>query len=121
MTRAISFSIIKGGSGKTTTAVNLAALLPGNILLIDFDPQCNAGISLGVTKPKNTIYNMIVGESDFDHTVKKTEWCDLLPAGKDLNELDLIIAENRDVFSNPGHALKNAIADIIGQYDYILI
>jgi chromosome partitioning protein len=118
----ISFAIQKGGVGKTTTAVNLAASLPGKVLLVDFDPQGNATINLGMNpdKLKNTIFTMLIGESIFDNTVIRTEWCDLLPANDELSELDMILIENKDKI-NPATLLKDTLISHLSEYDYVII
>jgi chromosome partitioning protein len=80
----------KGGVGKTTTAVNLAACIAEagyETLLIDIDPQANATIGLGVSKETHpTVYDVLIGDSSFDEAVVRTavEHLSLAPAGPDL-------------------------------------
>jgi chromosome partitioning protein len=80
----------KGGVGKTTTAVNLAACIAEagyEALLIDIDPQANATIGLGVSKETDpTVYDVLIGEASFDEAVVQTvvEHLSLAPAGPDL-------------------------------------
>jgi chromosome partitioning protein len=80
----------KGGVGKTTTAVNLAACIAEagyEALLIDIDPQANATIGLGVSKETHpTVYDVLIGEASFDEAVVQTvvEHLSLAPAGPDL-------------------------------------
>src|ERR1700747_3585891 len=80
----------KGGVGKTTTAVNLAACVAEAgypSLLVDIDPQCNATVGLGVEKSlETTVYDGLLGEATIDQAIVPTaiENLALLPAGPDL-------------------------------------
>jgi chromosome partitioning protein len=124
-TRIISMAVIKGGVGKTTTAVNLAAYLGSvgkKVLLIDFDPQANATISLGIDPDSltKTVYTALTKYSDLRESIIHTQFgVDLLPANDDLSELDLTIIKNIDTLPRPMHLLKERIANL--DYDYILI
>ena len=121
----ISLSIIKGGSGKTTTAVNLAAYLGmvgKKVLLIDFDPQGNATINFGIDPDSltKTIYSALVGQSTTLESIIHTKYnVDLLPSNDDLGELDLAIIQNISKIERPMHLLKESISHL--DYDYILI
>jgi len=114
----------KGGVGKTTTAVNLAAALAAarkRVLLIDLDPQGNATMGSGVDKNKAeaSLYQVLLGESTIEAAAVKSQVAgyDVLPANRELAgaEMDLIDMQARE------QQLKRAIAEVIDDYDFILI
>jgi len=114
----------KGGVGKTTTAINLAAALAAlrkRVLLIDLDPQGNATMGSGVDKNKveNNLYQVLIGEATVASARVKSEagGYDVLPANRELSgaEIDLIQMEDRE------RQLKQAIALVVDDYDFILI
>jgi chromosome partitioning protein len=98
MAKVISFVNQKGGVGKTTTAVNLAAYLANHgqrILLVDLDPQGNATSGLGIERPEVGVYNVLVGNSSLKAAIQNTDqdnlWVlaatpDLAGAGVELTE-----------------------------------
>ena len=111
----------KGGVGKTTTCVNLAAALVEagqRVLLCDFDPQANATSGMGVDKTVSKgIYNVLIEELPAAEAVTHTRFGDVLPSNKALAGagIELIGMENREFL------LKNALDSLRDQYDYIFI
>ena len=124
MGRVISFSNQKGGVGKTTTCVNMAAYLARmdrRVLLVDLDPQGNATTGLGFSKAaiKKSVYNVMIDDEDVKENIFPTalENLSLLPSNIDLAgaEVELVYKKNRE------KVLRGALDKVRGQFDYILI
>jgi len=124
MAKILAITNQKGGVGKTTTGVNLAASLAATrqrVLLIDLDPQGNATMGSGIDKRtlQVTVYHLLLGEAEIAGVrVRSTSGnYDVLPANRELAgaEIELIELEHRET------RLKSALATIEQDYDFILI
>jgi chromosome partitioning protein len=113
----------KGGVGKTTTTVNLAAALAKHnkrVLLIDLDPQGNATMGSGINKRelKSSVYQVLIGMGDIaECRVTAPSGFDVLPANRELAGAEVELVE----FDHREERLKEAIAAVHDQYDFVLI
>jgi chromosome partitioning protein len=124
MAKSIAVANQKGGVGKTTTAVNLAAIIANwgkRVLLVDADPQGNATSGVGIQRGsfRRGLYHSIVLDEPISAISLPTgiETLQVVPSNKDLAgaEIELVDVERREF------RLKNALASVEGNYDYIII
>ncbi|SVC99548.1 uncharacterized protein METZ01_LOCUS352402, partial [marine metagenome] len=123
-TKIVAISNQKGGVGKTTSAVNIAAYLAVTetpTLLIDMDPQANAttGVGIDVGSYKKSIYDVIIGKAKISNVAKKTDldFLDVVPSSAQLvgAEIELVSLFSRE------RMLKEALEEVEGKYKYIII
>ena len=124
MGKIIAFTNKKGGVGKTTTAVNMAAYCTEfgkRVLLVDIDSQGNATTALGFTKSqlKRSVHNVLIEDDSAEANIIPTQIpnLDILPANVDLSgaEVDLVYKRNRE------RILKEALEKVRDRYDYVFI
>ncbi len=124
MGKIISISNQKGGVGKTTTSINLSsylAVMGKKVLLVDVDPQGNAGSGLGldVNSLSHTTYEVLLGEISARESIAHTEvsGLNMIPANINLSgvDIDLVNQEGKEF------SLKRAIAPLRSEYDFIII
>lgn len=125
MGKVIAIANQKGGVGKTTTAINLAAslaVLEKKVLIIDADPQANTTSGLNFSPEdghKRTLYEVLIGEISIDNALIQTEIANLHMIPSHINlvgaEIELLEGEERE------SALRNALAPIKDNYDFIII
>jgi chromosome partitioning protein len=124
MGKVVSISNQKGGVGKTTTSINLSSNLAAigkRVLIIDIDPQGNAGSGLGlnINEIENTTYEVILGDISIREAIFATDIKDLWICPSNINlsgaEIDLMNVEDKEF------SLKRSIAEIRSEFDFIFI
>ena len=122
MAKIISIINQKGGVGKTTTAVNLSALMADmgqRVLIVDLDPQGNTTSGLGMAVEDASVYEVLMGRIQMHDLVEKTDFKNLSIAGSDIRlagaELEMVTVDKREF------RLKTALAAVAKDFDFIMI
>lgn len=124
MSEIMTIANQKGGVGKTTTTINLAAALAEKgkkVLVIDMDPQGNTSSGLGIDKDEleTTVYQLMIGDNSFDECVQKDvfENLDVLAANVNLAGIEIETMDMED----RNYILRDIILEVEDRYDFIII
>ena len=119
MSKIITIVIRKGGSGKTSTAINLASALAKQgkkILLLDLDSQANAGLGLGVVDEVNNIASVLGGKISINDATHQVGDVYLIPSSSELANYENALTTQADLY-----AIKSLLDPIKNSYDYIIL
>jgi len=110
----------KGGTGKTTTAINLGSslvLLGKKVLLLGMDVQGDLSYSLNITDFDNSISEVLLGEVNINDVIIQREGMDIIPGDISLADVELNLLD----FDNREFTLKDCLSGLTGEYDYIIV